>query len=114
MDDESSLLAGCGEFCGSCPYHTGEKQPLCPGCVSHGGHPFWGECGLHACMEDHGVDHCGACGEFPCDKFIDQFDPNSPEGQRSSIFRAGVLAYRARHGEGKTLELLGKLKPSKH
>jgi len=109
MSDEVGLLCGCGEFCGSCAYHTGEKQPLCPGCASHKGRPFWGVCKIYDCIAEHGVEHCGKCEEFPCDSFIDHYEESTPEGQRNAVFRAGLLAYRARHGDVKTLELLRKL-----
>jgi len=107
--EEHRHLAGCGEFCGSCAYHTGEKQPPCPSCEEHRGHPFWGECRTYSCITAHGVGHCGVCEEFPCENFINQYDPGNPEGQRDAVFRAGLLAYRARHGDANTLKLLRKL-----
>ncbi len=45
---------------------------------------------------------------FPCDKFVAMFDPNDPEGQRSAVYRAGIEAYRARHGDEKAVELIRK------
>jgi len=109
MAEESGYFPGCGEFCGSCPYHTGEKQPSCPGCDVVKGKPFWGECEVYTCIAEHGVEHCGLCGEFPCDLFINHYEEAAPEGQRSAVFRAGVLAYRAKHGDAKALKLLKKL-----
>jgi len=110
MAEERGLLSGCGEFCGPCPYHTGEKQPPCPGCASHEGHPFWGECKVYECIVAKGVAHCGLCSEFPCDPFVDHYEESAPDGQRAAVHRAGVLAYRARHGDEKTLMLLKKLR----
>jgi hypothetical protein len=52
--------------------------------------------------------HCGACGEFPCERFISTFDPNDPDGQRSAVYRAGVEAYRTRHGDEKAVEIIHK------
>ncbi len=46
--------------------------------------------------------------EFPCDKFVEMFDPNDPEGRRSAVYRAGIEAYRARHGDEKAVELIRK------
>jgi len=109
MAEEQDLLNGCGEFCGTCAYYTGEKQPPCPGCASHKGRPFWGVCKVYDCIADHGVEHCGKCEEFPCDSFIGHYEESAPEGQRNAVFQAGLLAYRARHGDRKMLELLRKL-----
>jgi len=97
----------CGLICEDCEYYKGEKAPSCPGCTAHEGKPFWGECPTYACAEQHGVEHCGACGEFPCDRFIDMFDPS--HGQVSSVIRAGILAYRSRHGDDKAVELARKI-----
>jgi len=102
------LLSPCGLDCGECEWHTGDRKPSCAGCKDVKGNPFWGACGTFACAESHGVEHCGVCGEFPCVRFIEQYDPNDPEGQRSAVYRAGLLAYRARHGEDAVLELMKK------
>jgi hypothetical protein len=106
----------CGGNCTHCSNYLGEKQPRCAGCAAVNGKPFWasGVCRVYACASERGADHCGACGEFPCDMLIDQYDPGNPEGQRNALFRAGVLAYRSRHGEEKTLLLLNKLREAKH
>jgi hypothetical protein len=62
----------------------------------------------YACAQDHNAEHCGACGEFPCDKFVEMFDPNDPEGRMSAVYRAGIEAYRVRHGDEKAVELIKK------
>ena len=72
------------------------------------GRPFWGICRTFTCAEEHDVMHCGVCREFPCGQFVSQFDPNDPEGQRGTVYRAGLLVYRARHGDEKTRELMKK------
>jgi hypothetical protein len=36
------------------------------------------------------------------------FDPNDPEGRRSAVYRTGIEAYRARHGDEKAVELIRK------
>lgn len=61
------------------------------------------------CNMDHSVGHCGVCGDFPCDLFVDQYDPNNPDGQKDAIVRAGILAYRAKHGDSKAVDLLRKV-----
>jgi len=103
------LLTGCGESCGLCVNYLGERQPRCPGCTAMKGRPYWGECKIYVCLSSRKLDHCGLCDDFPCEGFIGHFDPNNPDGQRNAIVRAGILAYRIRHGDGKTLTLIGKL-----
>ncbi|MDH5200933.1 MAG: DUF3795 domain-containing protein [Candidatus Bathyarchaeota archaeon] len=101
------IFSVCGTICDDCEYHRGEKEPKCPGCEAIGGKPFWGECPTYHCTEERGVEHCGLCGEFPCERFIEMFDPS--HGQVSSVIRAGILAYRARHGDDKAVELVRKI-----
>ena len=104
MPNEFKLLTVCGSDCGHCPNYSGEKQPKCAGCTALKGKPFWatGVCGIYACADKNSVSHCGVCKEFPCEQFISHYDPNNPEGQRNAATRAGVLAYRAKHGDEKT------------
>jgi len=101
------IFTGCGLVCNDCEYYIGEKAPKCPGCSQVKGKPFWGECGLYSCIEEHGVEHCGLCNEFPCDKFIGQYDPS--HGPSNAVLRAGLLAYRAKHGDEKAAELAQKI-----
>ncbi len=105
-----TMMSSCGLDCGACKFHSGEKQPSCVGCTAIKGKPFWGACPTYKCAEEHKVKHCGSCGEFPCEKFIAAFDPNDPEGQRSAVYRAGVEAYRTRHGDEKAVDLIAKTK----
>jgi hypothetical protein len=85
-----------------------EKQPSCAGCTEIKGKPFWGPCPTYACSQEHRVKSCDACSEFLCDKFVEMFDPNDPEGRRSAVYRAGIEAYRNRHGDEKTVDLIKK------
>lgn len=105
---DKKLLAPCGTHCGLCSYFNKERTPYCPGCDTQKGHPFWGECKLYACAKGHEVEHCGLCVEFPCDQFVDQYDPEY--GQKSAIMRAGLLAYRKKAGTEKYVEMVKKLK----
>ena len=93
----------CGIVCDDCDWFLGEKQPQCTGCKAVEGKPFWGTCETYACIREHDVEHCGVCGEFPCDDFMSRYDPS--EGPRNAVLRAGLLAYRAKHGDEKTVEL---------
>jgi len=103
----TAQFSSCGIVCDSCDWFTGEKQPRCPGCETVEGKPFWGDCETYACVKERGVDHCGKCGVFPCDGFMSRYDPR--EGQENAVLRTGLLAYRARHGDEKTLELVRKI-----
>ncbi|UCH30958.1 MAG: DUF3795 domain-containing protein [Candidatus Bathyarchaeota archaeon] len=107
-----ALLAPCGTYCGSCAYYKKERKPNCLGCGTHSGHPFWGDCKLYACARDHHVQHCGLCKEFPCDLFINQYDPE--HGQKSAFTRAGFLAYRKKAGNQKYLAIIKKLEKDRN
>lgn len=101
-----TMMSPCGLDCGPCEWHTGARQPRCAGCIEIEGKPFWGACPTYACAQQHEASHCGACDEFPCEKFVSAFDPNDPEGKRGAVYRAGIEAYRARHGDEKAVGLL--------
>lgn len=104
---ESPVFTACGLICDDCEYFKGAKEPRCPGCKALRGKPFWGECPTYACAAEHAVEHCGLCAEFPCDKFIGMYDPT--HGPASAVLRAGLLAYRARHGDQKAVDLSRKI-----
>jgi len=46
------------------------------------------------------------CDEFPCKEFMGRFDPS--EGPSNALMRAGLLAYRAKHGDKAAVEVLRK------
>ncbi len=102
------IFSGCGTLCNDCEFYKGETQPQCPGCTAQEGKPFWGACKLFDCMTEHSVAHCGHCEEFVCDLFIDTFDPS--HGPVSAVIRAGILAYRAKHGDAKAAKWVRKIK----
>ena len=52
----------CGILCSKCRYR--EKMG-CKGCTNID-KPFWGACSVKNCCEDKKLEHCGQCGEFPC------------------------------------------------
>ena len=83
-------------------------QPNCAGCTEIKGEPFWGTCPTYSCAQEHNAKHCGAYDEFLCDKFVEMFDPNDPEGRRSAVYRAGIEAYRVHKGDEKAVELINK------
>lgn len=98
-----SGLSPCGINCHLCEWYKGNNEPKCPGCSAVEGKPFWGTCEVYACAKRKDVTHCGVCGEFPCDMFMNQYDPE--EGLVYCAIRAGLLAYRAKHGDEKAVVL---------
>ncbi|WP_374045461.1 DUF3795 domain-containing protein, partial [uncultured Anaerotruncus sp.] len=60
---ETMIESRCGLLCGECSY----REPMgCKGCAVIE-KPFWGDaCPVKSCCEAKGLEHCGACGEFPC------------------------------------------------
>lgn len=100
----------CGHDCSYCPAFRGTADNKCPGCNEAKEGPWWGSCKLYNCVEKHEVEHCGLCDEFPCDLQVGHFDPDNPNGQQNAVIRSGILAYRAKHGEEKALDLLRQVK----
>ena len=64
-----SVITACGECCTGCAKKIAGE---CPGCIEADGYvPEWaesGRCRIHACVKEHGVQFCGLCKEFPCDR----------------------------------------------
>jgi hypothetical protein len=100
------LVAPCGTYCGTCKFLNRKEKPSCSGCRNQNGEPFWGKCRLYACAKGR-VEHCGMCEDFPCDIFVNQFDP--AHGQKSAFTRAGLLAYRRKVGTQKFIEMSERL-----
>ena len=71
MTDFSTITA-CGENCAGCPK---KQDGRCPGCIEADGRvPEWaesGRCKVHACTREHGVQFCGLCPEYPCDRLAE-------------------------------------------
>jgi len=67
---------------------------------------------LHACATEHEVEHCGLCRNSPCDLFVGYFEgaPDNLLGQRDTILRAGLLAYRKKATAQEYLEMVQRLK----
>lgn len=92
---DNSLASPCGLYCGEC-LRYGE---LCKGCVPSGGRPSWGGgrlCPIFACVAQKKVEHCGKCTDFPCNRFLRQFDPR--HGRWRVFYKAGQLLYRTKIG----------------
>jgi len=88
----------CGGYCNNCVLY----KKACVGCVETKGKPFYvkeaGEdiCPIWQCVIEHKVEHCGICGRFPCDKFLNWYDPE--RGIITALRRAGLLALRKKIG----------------
>lgn len=69
MKIDFATITACGECCVGC---SKKERGECPGCIEADGHvPEWaesGRCKIHTCAREHGVQFCGLCSEFPCEK----------------------------------------------
>ncbi len=101
------IFSPCGIVCDDCDWFQGEREPACAGCKEVAGKPFWGDCETYICAEKRGVEHCGQCDDFPCIDFMERYDPD--EGPINAVIRAGILAYRERHGDEKAERLIKSL-----
>ncbi|MCR5323195.1 MAG: histidine phosphatase family protein [Lachnospiraceae bacterium] len=67
-----SVITACGECCTGCSKKVSGE---CPGCIEADGVvPEWaesGRCKIHKCAKEHGVQFCGLCREFPCERIPD-------------------------------------------
>ena len=66
------LLAKCGLYCGICTDLLEEKCCLgcgcdCEQCAAHWHHQ---SCEISLCVDEHGIETCADCPEFPCTKLI--------------------------------------------
>ncbi|NHJ14042.1 MAG: DUF3795 domain-containing protein [Candidatus Thorarchaeota archaeon] len=102
-------LNPCGHHCDKCPSYFGTGEPACSGCRASNGTPWWGTCRVFKCSAGKGLPHCGLCEQFPCDRLVSHYDPDNPQGPRNAVIRTGILAYRAKHGDDKAIELVQKL-----
>jgi hypothetical protein len=75
--------AFCGDFCGKCPnyLHT------CAGCIPD----HHQECYFVRCCQSKGIEHCGYCEDFPCQRlgtFVPDDRPECPPGYHIMNLRA--------------------------
>ena len=96
MTDFSTLTA-CGECCTGCPKKT---SGACPGCIEADGRvPEWadsGVCRVHACTRKHGVQFCGLCEEFPCEKIHEVISWNREIVEKMTSLRDEYLKQKER------------------
>jgi len=75
-------ITACGECCAGCKK---KENGLCEGCIESDGHcKEWaesGQCPIHKCAREHGVQFCGLCSKFPCGELTKKihWNPNIVE-----------------------------------
>ena len=100
-----STITACGECCVECKKKLSGE---CPGCIeADGAVPEWkesGRCKIHTCVREHGVQFCGLCREFPCDK-IPKLIPWNPNivGHLTNLRDAYETVYGERKHEKKDI-----------
>ena len=88
----------CGAYCKNCVAY----KRSCEGCVETGGKPYYikgsekDSCPVWECATKHEVEHCGLCGEFPSDRFLEWYSRR--RGIITVLRRAGLLALRKKIG----------------
>ena len=100
----------CGRFCDLC---EALSKGVCKGCVGSEGRPEvirealrrlgLESCPIWSCAESRGVEHCGECEEFPCERFLSWYNPEL--GRASLLPYIGLLVVRRKLGEEKWREL---------
>lgn len=69
MERNYSKITACGEYCVGCKKKTAGE---CEGCNETNGHCCeWAEskgCPIAKCANNHDIQFCGLCDEFPCEK----------------------------------------------
>lgn len=68
---KENLAGYCGDFCGKCPQYP----QSCAGCIPSL-HP---ECTFIQCCTAKSVNHCGECGDFPCEPLLHFVPDDRPE-----------------------------------
>ena len=96
-----STITACGECCVECKKKLSGE---CPGCIeADGAVPEWkesGRCKIHTCVREHGVQFCGLCREFPCNKIPKLFFVKHFSLKRASefpVFVKGISLLSAGH-----------------
>lgn len=67
---QHSTIGCCGIRCGLCPRFYTAGASRCPGCGGEGFAEKHPPCGVKTCCaEQHGLELCGQCAEYPCKKY---------------------------------------------
>ena len=93
----------CGMPCALCTRYRTAGDSRCPGCSCDGYYTV--PCKVHRCVRERGLDHCGACGEFPCPRlgkmgdFRDLNTGRVKERTCRAVAAEGLPAWLAEYGE---------------
>ena len=133
MNDRQKLVSPCGVDCGTCLAHTVKNEPAllerllavglkkedlpCKGCRPLDGHcpSVSGQCEQYACAKRQGVDFCGECEEFPCQRLHPAADRAGTLLQNMKVFnlcliqRDGVDAWIEKNADIKQTYFRGKI-----
>ncbi len=58
----------CGIDCGLCPRYYTRGTSRCPGCAGKGFAGKHPTCAILTCCSRRGLETCGTCDDFPCDR----------------------------------------------
>lgn len=104
MITDDNLAAPCGIYCAECPVHKAKDDPKmqealtargmkkesvpCPGCRAIKGNcpAIGGICETYTCVNEHGVEFCFECGDFPCAKL-------NPASDRAAILPHNIKIF---------------------
>lgn len=64
MEFRKDLIGRCGIYCGACRLYILKK---CKGCLNIYAREE-AKCPYYKCVENKGINSCGECQEFPCEK----------------------------------------------
>lgn len=73
-DPERDVGSYCGNYCGSCALYLRSvsaddpSEVKCMGCKSDKVAPHCQKCAIKNCASEKGLDSCGECDDFPCEK----------------------------------------------
>lgn len=80
------MMAYCGTYCSTCDW---KEKMNCQGCKAHASEVFWGKCSMASCAMERELNHCGECGELPCEQLKSAYkDPeHGDHGERLTNLR---------------------------
>ena len=73
----AKTVAACGIYCGACPAFLKSMKAKrssevgCLGCLSSKVGKFASKCEIRSCAKSKGVESCGVCESYPCEKITD-------------------------------------------
>jgi hypothetical protein len=93
---ETTWAAPCGVCCRLCEFFENREGLSCGGCYTERlCRVRERKCWFVACVEEHGVEHCGVCEKFPCESLHEKHQLCAGESSSVATFRIGDLSLRA-------------------